>query len=123
MDMQQVWFAGAHSNIGGSYKPDKDGALLSDNALLWMISEAQKFDLSLEPHLAASVHPSPLATLHDSRRSFYRIKQEYLRPLDPALVPVLLHHSVKARWDQDPKYRPKNLQTYIEHYGWPEQLV
>ncbi|MGL4711611.1 MAG: DUF2235 domain-containing protein, partial [Shewanella sp.] len=63
------------------------------------------------------------ATLHDSRRSFYRIKQAYLRPLNPEQVPVLLHHSVKARWDQDPQYRPKNLQTYIEHYGWPEPLV
>ncbi|MEL4341740.1 DUF2235 domain-containing protein [Shewanella xiamenensis] len=123
MDMQQVWFAGAHSNIGGSYQPDKDGSLLSDNALAWMIAEAERFNLSLEPHLTASLHPNPLATLHDSRRSFYRIKQPYLRPLDPNVAPVLLHHSVKVRWDQDPQYRPKNLQTYLEKYGWPEQLI
>ncbi|MDI5877392.1 DUF2235 domain-containing protein [Shewanella xiamenensis] len=123
MDMQQVWFAGAHSNIGGSYQPDKDGSLLSDNALAWMIAEAERFNLSLEPHLTASLHPNPLATLHDSHRSFYRIKQPYLRPLDPNVAPVLLHHSVKVRWDQDPQYRPKNLQTYLEKYGWPEQLI
>ena len=123
MDMQQVWFAGAHSNIGGSYQPDKDGSLLSDNALAWMIAEAERFNLSLEPHLTASLHPNPLATLHDSRRSFYRIKQPYLRPLDPNVAPVLLHHSVKVRWDQDPQYRPKNLQTYLEKYGWPEKLI
>ncbi|MDI5830922.1 DUF2235 domain-containing protein [Shewanella xiamenensis] len=123
MDMQQVWFAGAHSNIGGSYQPDKDGSLLSDNALAWMIAEAERFNLSLEPHLTASLHPNPLATLHDSRRSFYRIKQPYLRALDPNVAPVLLHHSVKVRWDQDPQYRPKNLQTYLEKYGWPEQLI
>ncbi|MDN5501405.1 MAG: DUF2235 domain-containing protein [Shewanella sp.] len=123
MDMQQVWFAGAHSNIGGSYLPDKDGSLLSDNALAWMIAEAERFNLSLEPHLAASLRPNPLATLHDSRRSFYRIKQPYLRPLDPNVAPVLLHRSVKVRWEQDPKYRPKNLQTYLEKYGWPEKLI
>ncbi|MEE1979369.1 DUF2235 domain-containing protein [Shewanella xiamenensis] len=123
IDMQQVWFAGAHSNIGGSYQPDKDGSLLSDNALSWMIAEAERFNLSLEPHLTASLHPNPLATLHDSRRSFYRIKQPYLRPLDPNVAPVLLHHSVKVRWDQDPQYRPKNLQTYLEKYGWPEQFI
>ncbi|TVL17638.1 hypothetical protein AYI92_12775 [Shewanella xiamenensis] len=123
MDMQQVWFAGAHSNIGGSYQPDKDGSLLSDNALSWMIAEAERFNLSLEPHLTASLHPNPLATLHDSRRSFYRIKQPYLRPLDPNVAPVLLHRSVKVRWEQDPKYRPKNLQTYLEKYGWPEKLI
>ncbi|MFB2661152.1 DUF2235 domain-containing protein [Shewanella mangrovisoli] len=123
MDMQQVWFAGAHSNIGGSYLPDKDGSLLSDNALAWMIADAERFNLSLEPHLAASLHPNPLATLHDSRRSFYRIKQSYLRPIDPNVAPVLLHRSVKTRWDRDPKYRPKNLQTYLEQYGWPEEFI
>ncbi|ABK49497.1 conserved hypothetical protein [Shewanella sp. ANA-3] len=123
MDMQQVWFTGAHSNIGGSYLPDKDGSLLSDNALAWMMAEAERFNLSLEPHLAASLHPNPLATLHDSRRSFYRIKQSYLRPIDPNVAPVLLHRSVKTRWDRDPKYRPKNLQTYLEQYGWPEEFI
>jgi len=30
MDMKQVWFAGCHSDIGGSYEPDKDGTVLSD---------------------------------------------------------------------------------------------
>lgn len=123
MDMQQVWFVGAHSNIGGSYKPDKDGSLLSDNALLWMINEAQRFNLGLEPHLKASLHPNPLATLHDSRRNFYRIKQAYLRPLDPSKAPILLHHSVKVRWEQDPQYRPKNLQAYLDRYGWPTELI
>ncbi|WP_198782471.1 DUF2235 domain-containing protein [Shewanella putrefaciens] len=123
MDMQQVWFVGAHSNIGGSYKPDRDGSLLSDNALMWMINEAQRFNLSLEPHLQASLRPNSLATLHDSRRNFYRIKQVYLRPLDPSKAPILLHRSVKERWEQDPQYRPKNLQAYLENYGWPTELI
>ncbi|MCP3128215.1 DUF2235 domain-containing protein [Shewanella sp. KJ2020] len=123
MDMQQVWFAGAHSNIGGSYKPDKDDSLLSDNALMWMINEAQQFNLSLEPHLQESLRPNPLATLHDSRRNFYRIKQAYLRPLDPSKAPILLHRSVKERWERDPQYRPKNLQAYLESYGWPTELI
>lgn len=123
MDMQQVWFVGAHSNIGGSYKPDRDGSQLSDNALMWMINEAQRFNLSLEPHLQASLRPNPLATLHDSRRNFYRIKQAYLRLLDPSKAPILLHRSVKERWEQDPQYRPKNLQAYLESYGWPTELI
>ncbi|PIW61843.1 DUF2235 domain-containing protein [Shewanella sp. CG12_big_fil_rev_8_21_14_0_65_47_15] len=123
MDMQQVWFAGAHSNIGGSYKPDRDGSLLSDNALGWMIAEAQRFNLGLETHLQASLRPNPLATLHDSRRNFYRIKQAYLRPLDPSKAPILLHRSVKDRWEQDPQYRPKNLQAYLDRYDWPTELI
>ena len=51
MDMQQVWFAGAHSDIGGSYKPDKDGSFSSDIPLAWMIQEAVKSDLAVESHL------------------------------------------------------------------------
>ncbi|MDT8419321.1 MAG: DUF2235 domain-containing protein, partial [Desulfuromonadales bacterium] len=109
MDIQQVWFAGAHSNIGGSYRPDKDGSLLSDNALAWMIEEARKAGLSVEEHLAQGIKANPLATLHDSRRSFYRVKGKYYRPVDHGKGAVLIHPSVKVRWEQDPEYRPKNL--------------
>jgi uncharacterized protein (DUF2235 family) len=35
--VEQVWFAGAHSNVGGGY-PDP---VLSDQAFLWMISKAR----------------------------------------------------------------------------------
>ena len=36
-DIEQVWFIGAHSNIGGGYESNK----LSDYPLLWMIEKAQ----------------------------------------------------------------------------------
>jgi uncharacterized protein (DUF2235 family) len=35
--VEQAWFAGAHSNVGGGY-PDP---ILSDQAFMWMISKAQ----------------------------------------------------------------------------------
>jgi uncharacterized protein (DUF2235 family) len=37
-NVEQVWFAGAHSNVGGGYKQ----AGLSDHALIWMIARTQK---------------------------------------------------------------------------------
>ncbi len=123
MDLQQVWFAGAHSNIGGSYKPDKDGSLLSDNALAWMIKEAQRAELTIETHLEETITNNPLATLHNSRRSFYRIKEKFYRPIKHGKSSVLIHESVKLRWDQDAKYRPKNLVEYIDNNGWPANLV
>jgi len=70
MDLRQVWFVGAHSNIGGSYKPDKDGSLLSDNALAWMLKQAGAAGLSIENHLAQSIKANPLASLHNSREVF-----------------------------------------------------
>jgi hypothetical protein len=36
--LQQVWFAGCHSDIGGSYAEDE--SRLSDIALAWMIEQA-----------------------------------------------------------------------------------
>ncbi|HHJ34422.1 MAG TPA: DUF2235 domain-containing protein [Gammaproteobacteria bacterium] len=123
MDMKQVWFAGAHSNIGGSYKPDKDGSLLSDIALSWMSDEAVKSGLTIEPHLKRSTTNNPLATLHNSRRSFFRIKKKHYRTIAHDKGEVLIHHSVKQRWDKDDGYRPDNLKDYIEKNGWPDMLT
>jgi uncharacterized protein (DUF2235 family) len=123
LDLRQVWFAGAHSDIGGSYKPDDDGSLLSDIALDWMMREARGAGLTLETHLRQSLHPNPLATLHQSRRHYYRIKKKFYRGIDHGKSEILIHRSVKQRWDQDPDYRPKNLAAYLEAIGgWPAKL-
>jgi len=123
MNLKQVWFAGAHSNVGGSYKPDSDGSLLSDIPLEWMVKEMGKAGLTIEPHLEEAIHKGVTATLHNSRRSFYRVKKKFYRPIDHGKGEVLIHQSVKKRWDQDSRYRPKNLKAYIDQHGWPENLV
>ena len=123
MDLQQVWFCGAHSNIGGSYKPDKDGSLLSDHSLNWMMKEASKAGLSVESHLKTQLKPNPLSTLHNSRRSFYRVKKKYYRPLEHGKSEVLIHQSVNQRWLLDDTYRPENLESYIHQHGWPKGLI
>ncbi len=123
MDMQQVWFAGAHSNVGGSYKPDPDGTLLSDIPFKWMVSEARKAGLAIEDHLDGQIHPNTMAKLHNSRRSFYRVKKKYYRPIGHGKGEVLIHRSVKERWDNDGDYRPENLVEYINKNGWPSTLV
>ncbi len=109
MDIKQVWFSGAHSNIGGSYKPDKDGSLLSDIPLAWMLKEAKQAGLSTEPHLSKKLTANPIATLHNSRRLFYRVKNKFYRSLNHQKEEVLIHTSVKSRSENDPSYRPKNL--------------
>jgi len=124
INIKQVWFAGAHSNIGGSYKADNDGSLLSDIALLWMLKEANDAGLSTEEHLHNNIKENPLATLHNSRRNFYRIKKTFHRNIDHKNGEILIHNSVKQRWDQDSEYRPPNLKKYIDSVGaWPNNLV
>ena len=123
LDLKQVWFCGAHSDVGGSYPPDPGGGLLSDIALDWMMREANKAGLGLEPHLKQRLKPKPTATLHQSRRSYYRIRKKIFRPIDHGKDKVLIHQSVKHRWDRDRSYRPKNLADYIGSSGWPSRLV
>jgi len=100
-----VWFAGAHADIGGSYKPGVDGCVLSNNSLVWMISQAEDAGLTIEEHLKDRLKPSPMAKIHNSWRSFYRIKTKHFRPIEHGII----HESVKLRWDQDSTYRPKNI--------------
>jgi len=121
VDLKQVWFSGVHSNIGGSYAPDKDGGLASDYALDWMMKEARKANLTFEPHLSKGLKPEPDASLHNSRKHIYRSKRPYYRPIDHGKGEILMHKSVKERWDIDAKYRPKNLKEFIEsNNSWPK---
>ncbi len=117
LDIKQVWFSGAHSDIGGGYAPAKDGTLLSDIPLEWMMNEARAINLEIEPHLRSSLSISPLAKLHQARRSFYLLKKAFHRPIEHGKGAVLIHKSVKTRWEQDPKYRPKNLEGYLSQRG------
>ena len=50
-DCKQVWFAGVHGDIGGSY-PESSGAL-SKYPLLWMLAEAAACGLAFNPE---SIH-------------------------------------------------------------------
>ncbi len=45
-DVQQVWFAGVHSDIGGGYPAAESGAALA--ALRWMLGEARALGLVLD---------------------------------------------------------------------------
>ena len=121
MSLQQVWFAGVHSNIGGSYPADADGAVLSDIPLDWLRREARDAGLQLEAHMTKALKPVPTATLHQSRKHIFHSKRPYYRPIDHGRGPVLIHRSVKQRWQADATYRPKNLVDYLadQRGKWP----
>lgn len=125
VDLRQVWFAGVHGSVGGGYPSDKQtGSRLSDIPLDWMIKEAASAGLTVEPWLKKHMNPSPLATFRKSRRHIYRSRPPYLRPINHGQGEVLIHKSVKTRWAQDPKYRPKNLASFLHtNGGWPKMVA
>ncbi len=63
--VEQVWFAGAHSNVGGGY----GRAGLSHIALEWMLSKAIPLGLTLKPGAMEEVHAkaNPHGRLYNER--------------------------------------------------------
>ena len=112
--VDQVWFCGAHSDIGGGYAECR----LSDIALDWMIQKAQQAGLGFDNDVvqAHPLQPDPLGKLHNSKTSFYRLTPGIDRKLGQTQS---LHPSVLARWDADAKYRPKELRRYLQQIGDP----
>jgi uncharacterized protein (DUF2235 family) len=84
-DIKQVWFAGVHSDVGGSYPEDESG--LSQFSLIWMIDEATKAGLAVNPdtvnHLAWGIprkgspftyaKPDVMSAPHDSMTGGWRV--------------------------------------------------
>lgn len=54
-DVKEVWFAGNHSDVGGSYPEQESG--LSQLALAWMVREAQQHGLLTDPARLAKLLP------------------------------------------------------------------
>ena len=67
--VEQVWFVGAHSNVGGGYADTG----LSDIALKWMIARATNNGLKFEQAALAAIRPVPLAKRRDSLDEFVEI--------------------------------------------------
>lgn len=121
--VEQVWFCGAHSDVGGGYETSG----LSDIALEWMLDKAQGVGLELDSAANASypLSGNPLGELHNSKKGLYRVTVGIDRPIglspkdrtpDPTQS---LHPSVLTRWDNDEKYRPPALAEYFERTGNP----
>jgi len=71
-NVEQVWFVGAHSNVGGGYADTG----LSDIALKWMIDRAARNGLKFEAAALAVIQPAPLAKRRDSLGEFIEIGGE-----------------------------------------------
>ncbi len=126
--IRQVWFAGVHSNVGGGYPEDQ----LSLVSLAWIMDEAIKNGLRIEPAAVQSVRASqsPFAKLYDSRKglsSYYRYSPRRIEvPIDPAGVPILpvVHRSVVVRMTQGTDtYAPFTLPHQFWILDANDQLV
>ena len=119
VDLKQVWFSGVHSDVGGSYPPDKQtGIRASDTPLAWMLDEAKTAGLKIESYISNELTDGAKGKLHKSRNHVYRFKKPLHRPLIVDDKPTKIHPSVKTRYLADSDYRPKQLKILVEALGW-----
>ncbi|MGH9869907.1 MAG: DUF2235 domain-containing protein [Candidatus Polarisedimenticolia bacterium] len=113
--VEQVWFAGAHTNVGGGYEDTG----LSDIAFLWMKGKAEEAGLAFDAdYVRANIHPDPLGAIRDSRKGLYRLIPVQLRPIgEQPAGHEAIHASVYERGRKDSDYRPPNLMTFLARTG------
>jgi uncharacterized protein (DUF2235 family) len=115
--VQQVWFCGVHSDVGGGYAERG----LSDLSLEWMLEKARGEGLALDGLAVAGnpMSPDPHGPLHNSKKGMYRVTpgEDRTIGLDGT---HWLHWSAMQRYREDASYRPKPLVAYLQRVGTPQ---
>jgi hypothetical protein len=113
----QCWFAGNHSDIGGSYLENE--SRLSDVSLMWMADAAVSAGIKYDPSVL-QLYPDPKGPQHDeTRSSIFRYFGKLVRtiphdaPLHPSVLDRLRADEV-LDYDTAKQYRPENLRSHDE---------
>ena len=101
--IEQVWFAGVHSDVGGWY--DERG--LSNLTLHWMLGKAAECDLRVSRDKLAEHTPNPHDLAHESYDGFWKLRGRKTRLIPPR---ARIHRSVIERMAHGANdYAPENL--------------
>ncbi len=127
--IEQVWFVGAHSNVGGGYPNDG----LSRIPLNWMLDCAEDNGLHFTDQLRAIYRQSVdcCAPLYDPRRGlggFYRYRprsMQALTALNPQVKVTVpkVHATVFDRMRNIPTYAPVSIDRDVELVGEGHSLL
>lgn len=113
--VEQVWFSGAHANVGGGYVRSS----LSDIPLRWMMQKSQTCGIAFDP-AAMPAPPAVPPAIVDSYGEFLRGAYSRLIPRHYRTIGSTVHgveaidETVIQRLREDPDYRPKNaVESYL----------
>lgn len=121
--LEQVWFSGRHSDVGGG------GSVgLSDIALGWLLDRARGCGLDVQDSPAGPAGrswgdldgparpvpraPDPLAPMSDSRTGLYRLWPAFDRPIGEQDHESVARSAV-LRTERDARYAPPRLLDYL----------
>jgi uncharacterized protein (DUF2235 family) len=124
--VEQMWFAGVHSNVGGGY----EHCGLSDLALAWMISRVDEHtDLEFdESELLEEIWPCSASTLYRTSRGgpFARVRSILPEPSKTMLARFL--RTLKKPFSRRARFPRQRLNEHVhwsvaERCNWPTALV
>jgi uncharacterized protein (DUF2235 family) len=109
--LEQAWFCGVHTNVGGSCKWDG----LANEALHWIVEKAETHGLAFDSQYLQPFLPCFNSELVNSMTIKYRPLGEHVRPLgEYAAHGEMLHQSVLDRYGHaESAYQPANLKKYL----------
>ncbi|MBL1277612.1 MAG: DUF2235 domain-containing protein [Ectothiorhodospiraceae bacterium] len=105
--IEQVWFTGVHSDVGGSY--EQRG--LSNITLMWMLAAAENNGLKLHENWQEKIPPNPLDELHESRTNLWKLWPAVTRKIPEG---AKIHKSVLTRQKEIENYNPTLPTDYKE---------
>ncbi|MET0865801.1 MAG: DUF2235 domain-containing protein [Nakamurella sp.] len=135
--IRQVWFRGAHSDVGGGYQENG----LSSITLKWMINEAKGCGLVFNAEqVAAEIAPLTPENLviHNSMKLIYRVANLFYLPsskgkfrqglrllqLDEGQPASKLYANARvSRWALDEPAPPESLGAESRNVGWFRQQL
>jgi uncharacterized protein (DUF2235 family) len=110
--VEQVWFPGVHSDVGGGY----DDRALGDITLTWMLERATRLELGVR--LEEPLQPDHTGPQHDSRWPPHKwpvVRKAAVREREiSAGHGQSIHQSAIDRMNDIPDYRPGNIQTAMQ---------
>ncbi|SMD44810.1 Uncharacterized alpha/beta hydrolase domain [Aquiflexum balticum DSM 16537] len=123
-DLKEVYFAGVHSDIGGSY-PEEG---LSKISLVWMLGEASGLGLRLDKKKVDKYvfgiggkfqPPDHLQQIHNSYKGIFKFFCPQSREIS---IGSLIHHSVAIKKKIDKSYKPENLKC-LSNIEFDKEIV
>jgi hypothetical protein len=126
--LEQVWFAGVHSEVGGGTSDTS----LPDIALLWMLDKARKAEVRLKPgqptdgfHDLELLAPAPnyAAPIYQSRRGLWQLLRPYHRLTKQSVKAAprqWIAPSAERRFEEKiGGYSPQGFAEYLTEFGTP----
>jgi len=123
--MKQVWFCGAHTDVGGGYKEQE----LSDIPLVWMIQQAVACGLRIYPKFKVEINQDENGIMHNPRQGFPKnLFRKKVRSWNsqthgkPVIHESVLKRKLNPENTENPPYDPWIFKLDFDKEPWDKKM-